>query len=187
MANANKNKGDRGEREAVSWLLAQPGPLQHVDVPNPGRMKAAGIPEDVGDLWVFTDATVQVKNYKPSSLGAAVREAALGALSQREKALKSLGVGMVKVPGARSGTVQWVASTLLDEWPLGEEVVAFSRISDAITWLRDDEGPKGYRVYPRADRICLLEHGSSEPLILAPMESWLLRLGQIRAARVDAA
>ena len=59
MANSNKRKGDRAEREAFAVLcLLAPDLL----VPRPQRLLGAGRREDTGDLWVLPDVTVQVKH-----------------------------------------------------------------------------------------------------------------------------
>lgn len=187
MPNPSKNKGDLGERQAVAWLAEHPVYSELIDVPKAARMKAAGIPEDVGDIRVFMDTAIQVKNWKMASLGAAVREAAIGARAQADNGFLPLAVGMTKVPGARASTVQWLASTLPADWPGGtaEHVMQFGTISKALVWLRDDDGPAGYRTWPRTERIALLVSGSARPVVLAPMEAWLAALSRYRAAKAS--
>lgn len=189
MANPSKTKGDVGERQAVAWLIAHPEYAHLIDVPKATRMKAAGIPEDVGDIRVFMDTAVQVKNYKLSSLGLAVRSAAIGARAQANNGHLPLAVGMTKVPGARAGSVQWLASALPQDWPTGRvnPVMQFGTISKALAWMRDDIGPAGYRPWPRTERICLLSAGTAQEVLLAPMEAWLHALNEVRRTPIRGA
>lgn len=182
MANRSKDKGDRAEREAVEWLSQHPVYSHLVDVHKATRMLAAGIPEDVGDIQVCSEVSIQVKHWDISRLGIAVRDAATGARLQAANGNRPLSVGMTKVPRARSGAVQWLASALPGDW-LGREVqpvIEFGTISKALTWLRDDTGPLGYRPWPREQRICLLSTGQATAVLLAPFEAWLAGLQAYR-------
>ena len=58
MANSNKRKGDRAEREAVAAVCRLAPDLV---VERPQRLLGAGRGEDTGDLWVLPGVTVQVK------------------------------------------------------------------------------------------------------------------------------
>ncbi|MPV51410.1 hypothetical protein GCG21_15605 [Pseudactinotalea sp. HY160] len=85
MANAAKHKGDRAEREAVEYLVAQVPDLVH---------PRAEWRDDVGDLRVFDYAAVQVRNYKLDYLGAALRSSATDAVAQaRNGRVPGLGPG----------------------------------------------------------------------------------------------
>lgn len=169
MANKSKDKGDRYERAAVKYIIdAVPG---LVDAKTPMRLLGAGRKDDVGDLNLFTDAAIQVKAV--ANMGQAVRSAVEGSVVQASNAKVEFALGMVPVQGARKTGVNWLACTAVDRWPLPVEPVAeFSLISKALDWLRDDVGPYGYRVWPRAERICLLG-GPGTPCLVAPFSAWL--------------
>lgn len=110
MVNANKDKGDRAEREAVEALVALSSGLQLT--PLQMRALGAGRKEDTGDIHVFPDVAVQVKNYAASRLNAGIREAALGALRQAGNALVPYHLGMTVVPRARKDGMRWIASAV---------------------------------------------------------------------------
>lgn len=112
MVNANKNKGDRAEREAVDALVALSSGLQLT--PLQMRALGAGRKEDTGDIHVFPDVAVQVKNYAASRLNAGIREAAVGALRQAGNGLLPYHLGMTVIPRARKDGLRWVASAV--EW-----------------------------------------------------------------------
>jgi hypothetical protein len=112
MTNSSKNKGDRGEREAVeAFQLLCPDLL----VWNAQRLLGAGRKEDVGDLLVIDDVAVQVKNFGPKYLSKAVYEAAEGARIQAGHGRKHYALGMVIVPRARKDKVRWVS--VVEQWP----------------------------------------------------------------------
>lgn len=179
MANRSKDKGDRAEREALAWLKEHAGHL--CDVPKPDRKKSAGIPEDIGDMHFISGVAIQVKAWAPSRMGQAVREAAVGAAAQALNSGITEGVGMSLVHGARAGSVRWIASSMPQAWIGPDPVMTFGTISAAMKWLRDDKGPAGYLVYPRLDRVCLLQADGSADVVLAPMESWVNAYSQVVA------
>lgn len=120
MANPNKRKGDAAEREAVVALLELAPDLA---VWNAQRMLGAGRKEDVGDLLVFPDVTIQVKAAKPENLSRAIYQAADGAKVQAARARKPFALGLVQVPRARKvGAVRWMA--VVHDWPGAREVNA---------------------------------------------------------------
>ena len=184
MANPSKNKGDRYERAAVKYIIETAPDL--VDALKPMRMLGAGRAEDIGDLSLFTDSVIQVKAH--SDMGKAVRSSVEGSVVQAANArVANAGIefalGMVPVQGARHTAVNWLACTAVDRWPVPVEHVAeFAMIGKALTWLRDDKGPYGFRVWPREERICLLA-GQGTPCLVAPFSAWLLALGQARTKK----
>lgn len=169
MANSAKDKGDRFERAAVSYLLETSADL--VSVKRPQRMLGAGRKEDVGDIHVFNDVAIQVRALK--DMGQAVRSSAVDSVAQAANGDLPHSLGMVPVPRARAEQVRWLASAMTDCWPEPVVPVAeFALISKALLWLRDDQGPHGYQVWPRIQRIALLR-GSGTPVLVAPMEAWI--------------
>lgn len=169
MANASKAKGDRAEREAVEYLCAS---VPDLVVPNAMRMLGAGRSDDVGDLRVFADVAVQVRNYKLDSIGAAVRSSAVDAVAQAANGLLPHGLGLVPFPRARAGTVRWIATWITPPAPLGCEPVEFKTIGKALAWVRDDVGPYGYLPRGRDERVAALT-GPGQPVFMAPAEAWL--------------
>lgn len=173
MANPSKSKGDRAELEAVRVLTEM---LPDYALPKAKRMLGAGRKEDVGDLFVFPDVAVQVKNFKMASLGAAIHSAATGAEEQADNGDLDYALGMVKVPGAREGTVKWLAVVSAEEAQRLElnPVVVFPLVSKLVKWVRDDQGPEGYRVWPKTKRIASFT-SSRDPQVrpcVMPLEAW---------------
>lgn len=172
MANSAKSKGDRGERESVIELVERMPDHTFADSK---RMFGAGRKSDVGDLFVLPDAAVQAKNYKTSSLGAAIIESADGAVRQAINGGLDHALGMVKVPGARKGTVTWLATIDADHVDATEfePVCDFKMVSKLMTWLRDDEGPYGYRPWPRLERAATFAGSRSGAIqFVMPLEAW---------------
>lgn len=171
MANASKNKGDRAEREAVELLKDL---VPHLVLPKAKRMLGAGRMEDVGDLHVFGDVAIQVRCYKLSNIGGALRSAALDSVVQADNGDCEFGLGMVPYPGGRAGSVRWFAAVTVNAWPdvLPVEPIEFKIVSKALVWLRDDDGPYGYEARSRTTRIALLT-GPAAPVLVAPIEAWL--------------
>jgi hypothetical protein len=174
MANAAKNKGDRAEREAVEILKDLAPNLCVVDAI---RMLGAGRMDDVGDLRVFEDVAIQVRNYRPEALGAALRSSATDSTKQAANGRVALGLGLVPIPRARKGTVRWLAS--VEEWPtpLWEEggliqPEPFKLVSRAIAWLRDEKGTHDRPAVSRNLRVAHLT-GAGAPVYIAPIEAWL--------------
>lgn len=185
MANPSKAKGDRAELEAVEYLCEM---APHLVVTKPQRMLGAGRMDDVGDLRVFPDVAIQVRNYKLSQIGQALRSAAVDAVAQAQNGDLPFSFGLVPYPRARKETVRWLASWVDHPVPLpdGVEPLEFKTVSKATEWVRDDEGPYGYIVHPREGRIAHLT-GSGTPVFVAPAEAWLAmyvscqRLGVVAA------
>ncbi|MGC0250436.1 hypothetical protein [Pseudactinotalea sp. Z1748] len=171
MANPSKAKGDRAEREAVAFLIEQSPPLV---VPRAMRKLGAGRKEDTGDLHVFTDVAIQVRNLALKDIGLALRSAATDAVAQARNGDLDYALGLVPYPRARSGTVRWIASWLTSPADLGDEAVEFKMVSKALDWVRDDEGPYGYLTRPRQHRVAHLT-GTGTPVMVAPYEAWLAR------------
>jgi len=148
MANSAKDKGDRFEREAVPVLVEL---LPEFAVTKPMRMLGAGRKDDVGDLHVLADAAVQVKAW--DNMGGAIRTAVSGSVIQAGHGDKEYALGMVPVQGARVHQVHWLACVAPGRWPVPVEPVAeFGMVSKALAWVKDDEGPYGYRVWDRQSR-----------------------------------
>jgi|SRR5699024_6444584 len=172
MANSAKNKGDRGERESVIELVERMP--DHV-FPDAKRMFGAGRKSDVGDLFVLPDTAVQAKNFKASSLGAAIIESADGAVRQASNGGLDHALGMVKIPGARKGTVTWLATIDADHADASEfdPVCDFKMVSKLMPWIRDDEGPHGYRPWPRLERVATFAGSRSGSVqLVMPLEAW---------------
>lgn len=171
--NSSKRKGDVGEREAFRVLTGLlPDHAYPPGDPRAGRELGAGRAADRGDLSVLPDVAVQVKAWKASALGQAVRQAAAGAARQAVNRSVPLAVGMSLVERARADSVRWIASTLPGDWPVEPaQKATFATIGKALAWLRDDTGPAGYRPWPRTERVCLLADSSGR-VLLAPIEAW---------------
>lgn len=184
MANPSKAKGDKAERDAVAYLLDN---VPDLCLPKSMRMLGAGRSEDVGDLYVFDDAAIQVRCYKIDSIGAAIRSSALDSVVQADNGDKDFALGMVPYPRARAVTVKWLAATTLEAWPVPLEVEpeTFGMVSRALTWVRDDSDGAS----PRTERIALLRSGSAAPVYIAPIEAWLdaYRVATKRPAPVETA
>ncbi|WIB65460.1 hypothetical protein [Curtobacterium sp. MCBD17_040] len=119
MTNSSKDKGDRGEREAVEAFQTLCPDLL---VWNAQRLLGAGRKEDVGDLLVIDDVAVQVKAFAAKYLSKGVYEAANGAAIQAGHARKPHAVGMVLVPRARKDKVRWVM--VAHTWPAPIDEIA---------------------------------------------------------------
>lgn len=172
MANSSKAKGDRGEWEAVRCLSAL---LPDHVFSEAKPMFGAGRKSDVGDLFALPDVAVQVKSYKASALGTAIISAAAGSAQQAANGSLAHGLGMVKVPRARAETVCWLAviSQTSPDAAHFAPVAEFSQVSKMLTWLRDDDGPAGYRVWDRIERVGLFRGArGSEPSLVMPIEAW---------------
>lgn len=138
MANASKNKGDRAERAYLAHALAEYPQLVRDDAM---RHLGAGRRDDVGDVRVFDGVSIQVKHW--SNVSSALIDAAVNARRQRLNARAPYGVGIVKVPHARPPKPVWLATSIVDEWPLPvpASVPIFLRSSKLLDWLRTDQDP----------------------------------------------
>lgn len=170
MTNASKDKGDRFEREAVAMLKDL---CPDLCLDKAKRMLGAGRAEDVGDLYVFADVAVQVRAYKMTSIGGAIRSSAKDSITQAGHGDMPYALGLVPYPGARAGTVRWIAC--VEQWPveLPIEPIPFAMVGKALAWLRDDNGPHGFMAYPRTRRIGVLAGGSTKPVLMTPVEAWV--------------
>ena len=177
--NPSKAKGDKAEREAVAYLTEIVPHL--VSVAKPQRKLGAGRAEDTGDLWVFHDAAVQVRNYDLATIGKAIRSAAIDSAAQAANGGLPLALGMVPVPRAKAGTVRWLACVTV--WPQApvREPVHFERVGRMVTWVRDDCGPYGFDARPRTTRIATLRCTDGGLVWVSPMEAWLEILPSLRA------
>lgn len=170
VANASKSKGVQGERDAVTmWCTL------HADLVNAGkpmRMLGAGRKEDVGDLNLFADVAVQVKTM--GNVGAAIREAARGAKTQAVHAGLPLGVGMARIPRRNGTTAEaWAMCALEGQWPARAEAVAeFANPAELNQWLYTDQPPRGFRVWPREQRVALLTRAGTDSVLVGTVEAW---------------
>lgn len=188
MANSAKSKGDRFELEAVKVLCALAETWSIPVVSNPQRMLGAGRAEDVGDVHVFGDVTIQVRAYAMSKLGLALLSSARDAVRQAaNNPAADFAVGLVPIPRTKTdGSVRWLAATYQWPTPLGDGLPVFKLVGRLVPWLRDDEGPHGYLPYPRVSRVGVFAPGnaaSSGPVLVAPVEAWLASYANARGGR----
>lgn len=187
MANAAKDKGDRFEWKAVRFIQDHQDGASLIDVTTPGRLLGAGRKDDGGDLHLFTDVAVQVKARK--NLGEAVRESAYASIDQAAYADKPHGVGMVPIPRARAERVSWIFTVPPDSLPhygpFAQPKVTFARISDLVAWIQDDTGPKGYRAWPRDQRIAALSQANAKTVWCMSADVWLTSLQMHREDSVS--
>lgn len=102
MANPQKNKGDKAEREIAGLLVELTGwPVR--------RKLGAGRADDTGDLDGVPMTTVQVKNY--ADLTRAIREGLHDLRAQRTNADTPFAALMVRRPGGR-----WIVVMEPDQW-----------------------------------------------------------------------
>ncbi len=161
MTNASKNKGDRGEREAVGAFLEA---CPDLCVWNAQRLLGAGRKEDVGDLLVIDDVAVQVKAYKASSLSAAVYDAATGATEQAGHARKPFALGLVLIPNARKNAVRW--AVVVEKWPTtGRLHQTASSATAAVARV------KAAGIV--ADMTVRVERKGAIPVILSSLPTWV--------------
>jgi len=170
MPNPSKAKGDAMEREIVAVLIAMAPDLC---VERAERMLGAGRRDDIGDLRVFDDVTVQVKAYK--DLIVAIRLASEGAVEQQARAGTSFAVGMSPIPRASkaSGAVRWLAAAI--EWPAPEvgeraSTESFTNASSvkAVAWLADRTGD-----LPIDERVAEIVRPDKPALWVGPVQAWL--------------
>jgi len=163
--NANKAKGDRGEREAVV-VLCQLAP--DLVLPNARRKLGAGRKDDIGDLEVFPDVTIQVKTM--SDVVTALRHAAIGAAIQGERAETAYQMGMVPIPRARAKAVRWLAAAI--DWPGGhppdDELRIVGRTQDAVAHCRSET-----LGIPRSRRIAAVRRMDAQGMYVSTLEAWI--------------
>lgn len=174
MTNAMKDRGDRTEREALAavheamgrWLVA-----------NPMRQLGAGRKDDIGDLHVLADCTIQVKASRPSTLVATLRDAAMGAQTQSRNAGTPLSVGLVKLHAVRSGVV-WVAVTT--GWPVPVVPGQATAIpSTAVGWVRDERLKDEYRI------VRVTGKAGAKPYLISTFEAWVAAYEQYQVAALQ--
>jgi len=163
--NANKAKGDRGEREAVV-VLCQLAP--DLVLPNARRKLGAGRKDDIGDLEVFPDVTIQVKTM--SDVVTALRHAAIGAATQSKRAGTTYQMGMAPIPRARATAVRWLAAAV--DWPGGsppdDELRIVGRTQDAVAHCRSES-----LGIPRSRRIAAVRRADVPAMYVATLEAWI--------------
>lgn len=194
MGNTAKDKGDRTEREGI-LALADYGLSAE-------RILGAGRKDDQGDLLIkattadpASAVAVQVKGYDKPYLASGIRQAALRAEEQRLNAIArglynpGLAVGIIPIPNVAKVGVKWLACTDMDKWPGGLPpeiekpehggLPGFANVTPLITWLRDDKGPMGYRVWPRTLRIAAFGGVLKSRVLVAPLDAWVASYRQV--------
>lgn len=173
VVNRQKAKGDKGERDAVTYLVELAGGVDGglVDVWNPMRMLGAGRKEDIGDVSVFSDVAIQVKTW--ANVTRACREAADGAVAQARNGRLPHHLGLVPVPRARVdiGSLRYLAAVYsipggLEPWG---GLPSFGLTTDAVRHLK--EGYPG-RV-PLSWRGCQVKKAGTKTMYLMPLQAWL--------------
>jgi hypothetical protein len=162
--NASKQKGDRGELEAVEVLKAVASDLV---LSRARRKLGAGRRDDMGDLDVFDDVTIQVKCLK--HVGEAIRAAASGALVQSERAGTLFHVGMSPIPSARQSGVRWLCAST--HWPSTpqDELPSFTDVTKAVDYIRRDTS---CGIEPRT-RVAVVERKGYDLLFVGPVAAWV--------------
>jgi hypothetical protein len=171
MSNPSKAKGDRAEREAV-FLLIDLAPDMVLD--NARRKLGAGRKDDMGDLEVFTDVTIQVKSL--ASVTNAVRQAADGAIVQAGRARTTHALGMAPIPRAsQAREVRWLASTY--EWPTdltdSDIVLRTGTTEAAVRHIRQKNDSLA-----RDQRITLISRSGKPDMYVSSIEAWLRAFGE---------
>lgn len=173
MANAAKTKGDRGERAAVALLCALAPDLV---CERPERMLGAGRRDDIGDLRVFDDVTIQVKTMKDFTR--AMRVASDDAYEQNERAGLRHALGMVPIPHASTApdAVKWIAACRqlpgMDHLDV-EGLFCTGQSSLAVDWLRLRPTKKRPSVRQIDDRFAVVQTKGLPEMYLATIQSWL--------------
>ena len=102
MANRNKTKGDRAERELATRLTEMLGkPMR--------RMLGAGRQDDVGDIDGIDDTAIQAKHW--SSITAAITEGITQLAAQQKN--KNAENGVLFIKHRKHG---WLAVTTIEQW-----------------------------------------------------------------------
>ncbi len=172
--NASKQKGDRGEREAVEVLKELAPDLV---LANAMRKLGAGRREDTGDLHVFSDVTIQVKCL--ARVGEAVRAATAGSLVQSQRAGTKFHVGMAPIPRTKRPGVHWLCAST--HWPSTPniELPSFTDVTKAIEYIRHDVD---CGIDPH-DRVAVVERKDYELIFVSPVKAWI---DALRTARMMA-
>jgi len=158
----SKAKGDRGEREAISYLQRY---VPDLLCETPQRRLGLGRHDDTGDLDAFEHVAVQVKSYAATHLASAVRIASEGARKQAQTAKLPFGVGMVVMPRKPVNSINRWLFTALD-WPTNPtEDAEVNSLEKAIIVL---DATRSMQLLVKLDR------GKTAPIFL----SWLPRWSQ---------
>lgn len=159
MANPQKQKGDRAELEAVTALVKQ----GHGLAMHPLQMRAlgAGRKEDTGDIHVFPDVAIQVKNYAQNRLNAGLRSAAFGALRQSENGLVPFHLGMVVVPRARKDGFRWAATAVTWVLDSAPDAIASNPV-EALDMVKADNS-----------QLILVQRKGAEDFFVSSLGKWL--------------
>lgn len=170
MANLQKIKGDRREREAVALCVAS---LPDLVLPTASRELGAGRRNDTGDLAVFPDVAVQVKGRDDITRALAI--AVNAAVRQQANRGVDLHLGMIPIPHARVGA-RWLVVTRT--WPV--ELDRASLPSAGIPSLVIAAIRSRDSLVPLDERIHLIRNSRVEPMIVAPWEAWAAAYRQRR-------
>lgn len=190
VANRQKSKGDRGERDFVAFMQTAYPELVR---PDAQRELGAGRREDRGDVRVLYGVTTQVKAW--GNVSAALIDAARGALRQKVNASNVLGVGIVKVPHVRPPRPRWLACSLETEWPGASPLVdvpVFRQSGRLLSWmLAAQDDPRVARarqmattktaraalpppcVTDPAQRVAILAVPGDVRIVIAPECAWM--------------
>ena len=164
MSNPQKSKGDRFERAAVAHLCRA---CPDLVLERPTRMLGAGRKDDVGDLHVFPDVSVQVKAL--NDISRAVRQSVQGAVRQQANAGNRLHLGMVPVIRARTSAVNWLFAAQIWPAPVPEtECPVFTQSIRAIAYVRDDDSSSC-----RSQRVAMIRRSDAPQIYLGTTEAWV--------------
>lgn len=170
MANPQKQKGDRREREAVALCVRT---LPDLVLPTASRELGAGRKNDTGDLAVFPDVCVQVKGR--DDIARALAIAVDAAVRQQANRGVDLHLGLVPIPHARAGA-RWLAVTR--SWPVEIDADALPTAgipSRVIAAIRDKDS-----IVPLDARVHRILNTRVEPMIVASWEAWAVAYRQRR-------
>ncbi|WP_276972078.1 hypothetical protein [Ferrimicrobium acidiphilum] len=158
MTNTRKAKGDRAERDAVTFLQTY---IPHLLVDTPQRKLGAGRLLDTGDLDVFSDVVVQVKNH--ANFNSALRLAAEGAAAQAMHARAQFGIGMVMLPRLPiTDHYRWIFVGI--EWPTNDDYDANVKTADDLLVV--------LRATKHREMLVKLERGDRAPLLASWIDRW---------------
>jgi hypothetical protein len=159
LVNKQKAKGDRAERDAVTFLQTY---IPELLVDMPQRKLGAGRMLDTGDLDVFPDAVVQVKNH--ASVASGLRLAAEGAQAQARNARVPFGVGMVMLPRLPiTDHYRWLFVSL--DWPTPtDDYDAYVKSADELLVV--------LRATRHREMLVRLERGNQSPISASWIDRW---------------
>lgn len=163
MANRNKAKGDRFERDVAAAL--------NLLLPGLGfrRKLGAGRSDDTGDIECVDSRLVIQAKYR-QNVKDAVRSSADGALEQADNADAVWALGVANILGAR-GQVRMLACCY--EWPgdveTYEPIPTFGTTIRAVSYLTSGADQSGLAL---EDRIAQIVRASDETLYVASLAAW---------------